>query len=536
MIGLLDIIRTPLPIQPDGESPHPALPESEPAGENFLSLFFTMLVAPTALQTPPQGGEAANESTVLVGTDGSASAIMPSAQPQRQSDPVLALMRPVAPEEFHVFPEHLLPRANRDAKEQERVPSNASTDPVADTDIQELSGPVHDPPAIGSDTGLQVTNRPAGKPQRQLPLSDSHQMPEMSITGSRVMHSANEGISTRKPQGMIPLSAPASVNSVGHADGFVPAPGVSPTELKAIAEKFTAVQMKDSVSIQLQKPDEASVPPPQAPPPVVDEPTHRVRVVQNAGESVGADARGSREHHPPLQYSSASQLVEDSSQVSPENPRTDGEELSQPMKGQPVVTPEGKGENNRSEQFGVEGRPVVTSEGPKGHSMQGVSSPLPSPDLRSVVAGKAPAEPVPPRFPNEFGRDLMLKISDEVRLHLDGKTSEIRVRLKPEVLGELSLRMALVEGTVTAVIEASQQNVRAVLEAQVPQMREALASQGIDVRRFEILSGGEMQSRHSGEEHSSKRHRRVRGKEDVDVAERFQGMKQLGYNTVEYII
>ena len=141
-----------------------------------------------------------------------------------------------------------------------------------------------------------------------------------------------------------------------------------------------------------------------------------------------------------------------------------------------------------------------------------------------------------PAMPEDFAKNLMVKISDEVKLHVEGKSSEVRVMMKPESLGELSLRVTMHEGKLVAQMDVTQSAVKNALEAQLPQMREALASQGIDIHRFEIVSGGETQFQRQSEGSAFRQQHRSRRQMDVEVIEDLDGMKYLGYNTVEYII
>ena len=130
----------------------------------------------------------------------------------------------------------------------------------------------------------------------------------------------------------------------------------------------------------------------------------------------------------------------------------------------------------------------------------------------------------------------MVKISDEVKLQVEGKSSEVRVTMKPESMGELSLRVTMHEGKLVAQMDVSQLAVKNALEAQLPQMREALASQGIDIHRFDIVSGSETQFQQPSEGSAFHQHQRSKRQLDVEVTEDLDGMKYLGYNTVEYII
>jgi len=149
------------------------------------------------------------------------------------------------------------------------------------------------------------------------------------------------------------------------------------------------------------------------------------------------------------------------------------------------------------------------------------------------VPGKATSVAV--SLPENFARDVVVKMADELRLHVAGGTSEVRVRLKPEHLGELSLKITMQEGELTARMDVSVPAVKAALDAQLPQLREALASQGIEIRRFDVVADGQGNAQH--EQRRFHHHQQQTGRHtDVDVTEMYAAMRDLGYNTVEYII
>ena len=177
---------------------------------------------------------------------------------------------------------------------------------------------------------------------------------------------------------------------------------------------------------------------------------------------------------------------------------------------------------------GVTTKPVV----------DGISAATHQPKLETSLVAKEGVRVFPnsPAIPEDFAKNLMVKISDEVKLQVEGKSSEVRVTMKPESMGELSLRVTMHEGKLVAQMDVSQLAVKNALEAQLPQMREALASQGIDIHRFDIVSGSETQFQQPSEGSAFHQHQRSKRQLDVEVTEDLDGMKYLGYNTVEYII
>jgi flagellar hook-length control protein FliK len=139
-------------------------------------------------------------------------------------------------------------------------------------------------------------------------------------------------------------------------------------------------------------------------------------------------------------------------------------------------------------------------------------------------------------LPEDFARNLAVTIADDLKLHIQGSSSEVRVHMKPESLGELSLRVVLQDGELAAQLDVSQAAVKATLEAQLPQLREALSLQGIKIQRFDIVNNPEMRFGNSREGNSEHHRSHAKRHEDVEVSGEREEPKYFGYNTVEYII
>jgi flagellar hook-length control protein FliK len=73
------------------------------------------------------------------------------------------------------------------------------------------------------------------------------------------------------------------------------------------------------------------------------------------------------------------------------------------------------------------------------------------------------------------------QIIDNARLINRAQTSEMVIKLKPEHLGELTLKIAVDNGGVTATFHSTNADVRGVIEASLPQLKQDMASQGLKV-------------------------------------------------------
>lgn len=73
------------------------------------------------------------------------------------------------------------------------------------------------------------------------------------------------------------------------------------------------------------------------------------------------------------------------------------------------------------------------------------------------------------------------QIVDHARLITRADNSEMVIKLKPEHLGELTLKIAVENGTVSATFHTSSAEVRSAIEASLPQLRQDMAGQGLKV-------------------------------------------------------
>ncbi len=85
--------------------------------------------------------------------------------------------------------------------------------------------------------------------------------------------------------------------------------------------------------------------------------------------------------------------------------------------------------------------------------------------------------------------DLIKQIVARASARGDGNGGEMRVQLKPEYLGPLNLRVIVERGGVTAHLTTQNQMVKEALEAALPQLKEALAGQGLRTDHIAVTLG-----------------------------------------------
>ncbi|MFA5699805.1 MAG: flagellar hook-length control protein FliK [Desulfuromonas sp.] len=97
-------------------------------------------------------------------------------------------------------------------------------------------------------------------------------------------------------------------------------------------------------------------------------------------------------------------------------------------------------------------------------------------------------------------------------LHARGDSSVVTVRLHPEELGELNIRMVMEGDQLKLQIQAQNQQVREILEQNFPRLRTAMEDQGVTVEDFQVSlgsSGAEEQAHSQGDDNFSQHNRAV---------------------------
>ena len=103
------------------------------------------------------------------------------------------------------------------------------------------------------------------------------------------------------------------------------------------------------------------------------------------------------------------------------------------------------------------------------------------------VAGTAGAVEAPPAD----GYEVVRQIVDQAKLvRTDGNASEMVIRLKPEHLGELTMRISVAaNGAVNASFHTDNPQTRGLIESSMIQLKQELSAQGIKVDNVSVYSG-----------------------------------------------
>lgn len=92
--------------------------------------------------------------------------------------------------------------------------------------------------------------------------------------------------------------------------------------------------------------------------------------------------------------------------------------------------------------------------------------------------------------------DVVNQIMETMKTSIKPGVSEVKIILKPEELGDISLKIATQNGVVTAQFTAESQRVKEIIEANFNQLRDMLSEQGVNIGALEVnvSSDGEGQN------------------------------------------
>lgn len=97
---------------------------------------------------------------------------------------------------------------------------------------------------------------------------------------------------------------------------------------------------------------------------------------------------------------------------------------------------------------------------------------------------KESTTPVPARY---LASELSEMITERMQLSKNGDETNIRIKLSPENLGQLDIRLTTSDGKVTAHIITATSGAKDMIESQLHQLRHTLIQQGIQLDKVEVV-------------------------------------------------
>jgi flagellar hook-length control protein FliK len=145
---------------------------------------------------------------------------------------------------------------------------------------------------------------------------------------------------------------------------------------------------------------------------------------------------------------------------------------------------------------------------------------------------------IPNPLPAELTKGLIDQVAKVLAMRVEEKSSTMRLTLDPPSLGEVMVKVRVEDGRMQAQVDVTQVGVKVAIEANIPQLRQALSDNGIELHRLDVFAPGETLSREAGEGHQERQRRRGGSKPQsgTEPVASYQTAKSLGYNTMEVIM
>ena len=107
-------------------------------------------------------------------------------------------------------------------------------------------------------------------------------------------------------------------------------------------------------------------------------------------------------------------------------------------------------------------------------------------------------------------REIIKQITEHIKTDIKVNVNEVKITLHPESLGELSLKISMEQGIVTAMFVAENQRVKEIIESNMNQLRDALKESGVDVGALNVsVSSGENETMRAYERERAKTAKRI---------------------------
>ena len=115
-------------------------------------------------------------------------------------------------------------------------------------------------------------------------------------------------------------------------------------------------------------------------------------------------------------------------------------------------------------------------------------------EVQSQPSSGSTTTPVPVRH---FSAELSEMIPERMQLMKNGDESHIRIKLSPENLGQLDIRLTNADGKVTAHIVTATSAAKDMIESQLHQLRHSLVQQGVQLDKVEVIQQPQPASQNS---------------------------------------
>lgn len=123
--------------------------------------------------------------------------------------------------------------------------------------------------------------------------------------------------------------------------------------------------------------------------------------------------------------------------------------------------------------------------------------------------------------------DVINQMIDSIRLNATVDTTQMEIQLTPENLGKINLTIAAKDGVITASITTANEAVKAIIESQLVQLKEAMNNQGLKVEDVEVTVANQafdQNAENSGGDN---------GAQSRNTSRKFRGIDELSQDNTE---
>lgn len=88
-------------------------------------------------------------------------------------------------------------------------------------------------------------------------------------------------------------------------------------------------------------------------------------------------------------------------------------------------------------------------------------------------------------------KDLLNQIVEKVKIDFQSPKNEIRIKLKPEILGEITMKIEVDKGAIVAKILVDNPKTKEIIEGNIIQLKEDIKDTGLEIKTFEVFVGND---------------------------------------------
>ncbi len=182
----------------------------------------------------------------------------------------------------------------------------------------------------------------------------------------------------------------------------------------------------------------------------------------------------------------------------------------------------------------TEGQPTTTSVLHSSVSSNGISTTHTDQTMSGVHAASTSQDSAAglTKMPDA----LLDQVVSSVVMQVHENSSQMKILLQPESLGEMFVKVKVDDGKVNTQIEVSNPTTKTMLEANIGQLRENLSARGVDMQHIEIVASNQtgLGTSDGRSETQGQKLKRSFYNDTEDTSE--ENLHDLGYNTMEFVI